>query len=97
MKSYLFVCFLAAAIVAAQGYTTQTFEDMYNEEALEAMEGTRNEPVPHFEERFIDAPFVQEDGGSQNESCDCDTECDKLHVSRLPHDVRVSPCVLKVL
>lgn len=75
--------------MAAQGYRRQNIEDLYGSEALEALEGTQDEPIPHFEERLIDAPFVQED--SHNDSCDCDTECDKLHVTRLPHDVRVSP------
>lgn len=87
MKTFLFVCLLAAAIIATQGYRRQNLEDLYNDEALEALEGTRDEPVPHFKERLI--ARGQEDG--HNDSCDCPAECEKLHTSRLPHDVRVSP------
>ena len=80
MKSYLFICFFAASLLAALGHYG-------DDEALEAFEGTQDEILPKFEDRLIDAPMVQED--SHNMTCDCPSECDKLHVSRLPHDVRV--------
>lgn len=89
MKLNLLILFFAAAISAAQGYRSKIlddFENIYEDEALEALEGTRDEAL---QERLID-PLVQEDPGNANDTCDCDVECDKRHVTRLPHNVRVS-------
>ncbi|KAL9962824.1 hypothetical protein ACROYT_G031969 [Oculina patagonica] len=72
--------------MAAHGYRRQTLEDLYNDEALEALEGTRDEPSPDFKERLIVAPRGQE--GGNNDTCNCPAECDKLHLTRLPQDVR---------
>ena len=86
MKSYLFIYFFAATLLAAQGQYAS--RDFYNDEAHEALERIPDEPkLPSFEEKLIDARMVQED--SHNMSCDCASECNKLNVSRLPHDVRV--------
>ncbi|XP_078383266.1 uncharacterized protein LOC144665861 [Oculina patagonica] len=86
MKAFLVVCLLASVIMAAHGYRRQTLEDLYNDEALEALEGTRDEPSPDFKERLIVAPRGQE--GGNNDTCNCPAECDKLHLTRLPQDVR---------
>lgn len=89
MKLNLLILFFAAAISTARGYRSKIlddFENIYEDEALEALEGTRDEAM---QERLID-PLVQEDPGNANDTCDCDVECDKLHVNRLPHNVRVS-------
>ena len=75
--------------MAARGYRSEIlddFENIYEDEPLEALEGTRDEAL---QERLVD-PLVPQDSGRANDSCDCDAECDKLHVSRLPHNVRVS-------
>lgn len=96
MKLHFFIFVFAAAIMVAQGYRSRILDDLenfYDEEALEAIAGIQDEPVPNFQERLIDAPLIQED--SENNTCDCDVECDKLHVTRLPHDVRVSPMTIK--
>ena len=92
MKLHLFVFFFVAAITAAEGYRSRMLDDLgnfYEDEALEALEGMRDEPL---QERLID-PLMQED--SHNETCDCDTQCDQLHVTRLPHNVRVSIKTMK--
>lgn len=89
MKLNLLILFFAAAISASRGYRSKIlddFENIYEDEALEALEGMRDEAM---QERLID-PLVQEDPGNANDTCDCDVECDKLHVNRLPHNVRVS-------
>ena len=75
--------------MAAQGYRSKIphdFENIYEEQPLEALERTGDEAL---QERLVD-PLAQEDSGRANDSCDCDAECDKLHVTRLPHNVRVS-------
>nr|XP_058957306.1 uncharacterized protein LOC131784512 [Pocillopora verrucosa] len=85
MKSYLFIYFFAATLLATQGHYAS--RDFYNDEVHEALERIPDEPkLPSFEEKLIDARMVQED--SHNMSCDCASECNKLNVSRLPHDVR---------
>lgn len=87
MKLNLLILFFAAAIKAAQGYRSRILHDLeniYEDEALEALEGTRDEAL---HKRLID-PLVQEDPDSGNNTCNCGTECDKLHVTRLPHNVR---------
>lgn len=89
MKLNLLILFFAAAITAAQGYRSRILHDLeniYEDEALEALEGTRDEAL---HKRLID-PLVQEDPDSGNNTCDCGAVCDKLHVTRLPHNVRVS-------
>ena len=76
--------------MAARGYRSKIlddFENIYEVEPLEILERTGDEAL---QERLVLDPLVQEDSGRANDSCDCDAECDKLHVSRLPHNVRVS-------
>lgn len=68
--------FFAAVITAAQGYRSRILDNLENIYQDEALQ-----------ERLLD-PLTQED--SHNETCDCDAECDQLHVTRLPHNVRVS-------
>jgi len=90
MKLHLYILFFAAAITAARGYRSWMSDDVENifeDEALEALEGTRDEAQ---QERLIDPLMQEEDAGSGNDTCDCDEECDNLHVTRLPHNVRVS-------
>ena len=87
MKLNLLILFFAAVITAARGYRSKLVDDFknsYEDESSEALERTGDEAL---QERLVD-PLVQED--SANDSCDCDAECDKLHVTRLPHNVRVS-------
>ena len=94
MKLHL-IFFFAAAVTAARGYRSRMLDDLeniYEDEALEALEGTRDEAL---QERLID-PLVQEDAGSDNDTCDCDAECDNLHVTRLPHNVRVSTSLERI-
>lgn len=80
-----FIYFLAALLSATRGHYPSG--DLLNDEAFEALEDIRDEPrLPRLNEALIDVPMVQED--SHNMTCDCDTECDKLYVSRLPHDVQ---------
>lgn len=76
MKLHLFMLFFAAAITAVQGYRSRILDNLENIYQDEALQ-----------ERLLD-PLMQED--SHNETCDCDEECDQLHVTRLPHNVRVS-------
>ena len=90
MKLHLFILFFATAITAARGYRSRMMDDLeniYEDEALEALEGMRGDEGP--QERLID-PWMQEDAGSGNDTCDCDAECENLHATRLPHNVRVS-------
>ena len=82
--------------MAALGYRSKIlddFENIYEDEPLEVLERTGDEAL---QERLVD-PLVQEDSGRANDSCDCNAECDKLHVSRLPHNVRVSLTRMNVI
>ena len=66
--------------------TVLKFLMTYEDEPLEALERTGKEAL---QERLVH-PLVQDDSGRTNDSCVCDAECDKLHVSRRPRNVRVS-------
>lgn len=63
---------------------------MYDKAIESALERVQHDALLKFKERLRHAPMVEQDSHASNESCNCTEECDKLHVSRLPHDVRVS-------
>ena len=82
--------------MTARGYRSEIlddFENIYEDESLEALERTGDKAL---QERLVD-PLAQEDSGRANDSCDCAAECDKLHVTRLPHNVRVSLTRISVI
>ena len=84
--------------MVARGYRSEIlddFENIYEDESLEALERTGDKAL-QMQERLVD-PLVQEDSGRANDSCHCAAECDKLHVSRLPHNVRVSLTRMNVI
>ena len=91
MKLLLIVSFIAAAILAGQGYTVEDTNAWFKEvkETMKEMEDQAE--LQKLEDHH--ASNNSHIGPTDNpHGCNCDDECNNLHHSRVPFMDKVSPC-----